>query len=79
MTKLSIAIIAAGAALSLAACDRSRDQAAQDASTQVAQAPSDRTPERAQPPDKDQRYRDPSIPENPPENRASAASPEQDK
>ena len=63
MTKLSLAFIAAAAALSLSACDRSADQAAQDASTQVAQAPGN-----AQPPDKDVPYRDPSIPPNPPEN-----------
>jgi hypothetical protein len=66
MTKLAIGIIAAAAALSLSACDRPEDKTARDESTMppIAQAPD------TQPP-----YRDPSVPDNPPENTPSAASP----
>ena len=62
MTKRSIGLIAAAVALSLSACDRPKDQAAQDEST----SPAGRL---AQAPQSEPAYKDPSIPENPPENK----------
>lgn len=72
MTKLSLSLIAAAVALSMSACDRSAgDKAARTpqefGSAQIAQAPDK---------NKVQTYKDPSVPENPPENKPSAASPE---
>ena len=84
MTKLSIGIIAAAAALALSACDRPADKAARDATTppppRIAVGPSQPNPPSvAQPADKDLPYRDPSVPENPPENKPSAATTEEAK
>ena len=82
MTKLSIALIAALAALSLSACDRPRENNAsgdQAYPPRVAQGPDQSSPPQAQadqPADKDkeQGYRDPSVPPNPPENQPTQAS-----
>lgn len=73
MTKLSIGVIAAALALSMSACDRpAGDKSAETpqdfGSSRVAQAPGA---------GKAQTYKDPSVPENPPENTPSAASPEE--